>query len=122
VVDRLGPVAAAEKVVASLVPAVEAARVVAVQVAHPEIQVWLAGLDDEVVVIAHQAIAVDPPAVTAGDAREQVQEDNAILAVAIDRHAAVAARRDVVVGPGEDWSQRSRHSATVPPRGARLSI
>ncbi len=61
--------------------AVEAARVVTVQVAHPEIQVCLAGLDDEVVVVAHQTVAMDPPAISAGDAREQVQEDDAVLAV-----------------------------------------
>jgi len=117
VVDRLRPIAPAEEVVAALMAAVEAARVVAVQVAHPEIQVGLAGFHDEVVVVAHQAVAVDPPAIATGDAGEQVQEDDAVLAVAVDRHAGVAARRDVVVRPGEDRSQRSCHRATVAPRG-----
>ena len=82
--------------------AVEAARVVPVQVAHPEIEVCLARFHNEVVVVAHQAVAVNPPAVAARDAREQMQEDHAVLAVAVDRHAGVAARRDVVVRPGED--------------------
>jgi len=91
-------------VVAPPVAAVEAARVVAVEVAHPEIQVCLAGLDDEVVVVPHQAVAVDPPAVASRDTREEVQEDEAVLCVVVDEHAAVAARRDVVVRPGEDRS------------------
>jgi hypothetical protein len=118
VVDRLRPVAPAKEVVTALMAAVEAARVVAVQVAHPEIQVRLAGFHDEVVVVAHQAVAVDPPPIAARYAREQVQEDDAVLAVAVDRHAGVAARCDVVVRPGEDRSQRSGHRATVAPRGA----
>jgi hypothetical protein len=73
-------------VVAPLVAAVEAACVVPVQVAHAEIQVCLAGFHDEVVVVAHQAVAMNPPAIAAGDAREQVQEDDPVLAVAVDRH------------------------------------
>jgi hypothetical protein len=116
VVDRLGPVAAAEEVVAPLVTAVEAPRIVAVQVAHPEIQVRLAGLHDKVVVVAHQAVAVDPPPVAPRDAGEQVQEDDPIILVSVDRHARVPARRDVVVRAGKDRSQRSRHEATVAPR------
>jgi len=91
-------------VVAPLVAAVEAPRVVAVQVAHPEIQVCLPGLDDQVVVVAHQAVAVDSPAIAAGDACKEVQEDDAVFCVVEDEHAAVAARRDVVVSPGEDGS------------------
>jgi hypothetical protein len=97
-------------VIAPLVATVEAARIVAVEIAHPEIQVCLARFHDEVVVVAHQAVAVNPPAIAAGHAREQVQEDDAVRTVAVDRHAGVAARRDVVVRPGEDRSQRSRHA------------
>jgi hypothetical protein len=110
-------------VIAPLVAAVEAARVVAVEIAHAEIQVCLASFHDEVVVIAHQAVAMNPPAIAPGDAREQVQEDDAVLCVVVDEHAAVAARRDVVVRPREDRSQRSRHASdrTAARRASRES-
>jgi len=65
--DHLGPVAAAEDVILPLVAFVECASVAAVQVPHPVGEVRQRGLDEEVVVVPHQAAHVRAPAVAPFD-------------------------------------------------------
>jgi hypothetical protein len=79
--DQLRPVAAAENVVDASVPLVEGSGVAAVQVAHALVEVGLRRLDEEVVVVAHQAADLHLPAVAALDAAEDVEEDDAVVVV-----------------------------------------
>jgi hypothetical protein len=113
VLDQLRPVAAAENVVLPSVPLVEGARVDPVEVAHSLVEVGQRGFDEKVVVVPHQTAHVDPPAVAAYDAAENLDEDDAVSGVADDRRLVVAAGRDVVTGAGEDDTVRSSHTATV---------
>jgi hypothetical protein len=108
--DQLRPVAAAKEMVLATVLLVESARVAAVQVSHARVEVRGRGLDDEVVVVPHQAARVQAPAVAPFDASQQVEEDDAVLAVEHDRCAVVPAGHDVVVGTGEEWAMGSSHS------------
>src|SRR5919201_4588847 len=62
--DQARAETAAEDVVGAAVDFVERTRVAAVQVAHSLRQVRLGRLDDEVVMVSHQAIGVDAPAIT----------------------------------------------------------
>jgi hypothetical protein len=96
--DHLRPVSAAEDVILPLVALVEGARVASVQVAHPVCEVRHRGLDEEVVVVAHQAAHVSPPAVTPFDPAQDVEEDDPISIVEDDRRVVVAPNPDVVVG------------------------
>ena len=73
----------------------------AVDVPHQPRQVGLAGLDHQVVVVAHQAVSEHlgvEPIHCLGDHRQMTQ---AILVVAVNRLTPVAARGDVVDGVGE---------------------
>ena len=107
--DHLGPEASAEDVVTSAVPLVEGTGVLAVQVAHAVGEVRQRRLDDEVIVVAEQAASVEPPAVAAADAPEELDEDGAVPVVDEDRSAAVPLRADVVVRAGGEIAVRSSH-------------
>jgi hypothetical protein len=65
--DHLRPEATAEDVVDAPVALVEAACVRAVEVAHAVGEVRLGRFDEQVIVVAHQAARVDPPAITVHD-------------------------------------------------------
>ncbi|MDQ5821450.1 MAG: hypothetical protein M3540_08425 [Actinomycetota bacterium] len=91
ILDESRRVAPPEDVVAATVPLVEGLGVPAVQVAHALVEIRLEGLDDEVVVVVHQAVPVDAPPVPLGDPGEKVDEEDAVLGVAVDRRAAVTA-------------------------------
>jgi hypothetical protein len=108
--DQPRPVAAAEEMVLATVLLVESARVAAVQVPHARVEVRGRGLDDQVVVVPHEAARVQAPAVAPFDASQQVEEDDAVLAVEHDRRAVVPAGHDVVVAPGDEWAMRSSHA------------
>ena len=107
--DHLGPVAPAEDVILAPVALVEGAGVAAVQVAHALVEVRGRCLDDEVVVVAEQALRVHPPAVAAHDSAEQVEEDEAVVAVDDDRRVIVPARDDVVESAVLERPQRASH-------------
>jgi hypothetical protein len=95
--DHDGVEPAPEDVVAPPVAFVEGAGIGAVEIAHAVREVGLRSLDDQVVVVSHQAADVDAPAVAPPDATQDVEEDDAIPVVHDDRRLVVPARRDVVV-------------------------
>jgi hypothetical protein len=113
VFDRFRREALAEHVVTATVEGVESAGVVAVEVAHPGGEVCLPRLDDEVIVVAHQAARVQPPAVAPDDAAELVQEDAAVVVVQEAELFVVAAGRDVVPRTGGEIASAPCHPATV---------
>jgi hypothetical protein len=85
-----------EEVADPIVPAVEALRVDSVQLPHPARQVRLRSLDDEVVVVRHQAIGVARPAVLPDDITEDTEERPTVTVVEEDRLAGIAPCGDVV--------------------------
>jgi hypothetical protein len=111
--DHLRPVAPAEEVVLSSVPLVEGPGVTAVQVPHALVEVRLGCLNEEVVVVPHQAADVHPPPVATLDPAEDVQEDDPVLVVAHDRGVVVPAGHGVVAGAGAEVSVRASHPANV---------
>src|SRR6266540_606418 len=92
--------ALAEDVVAASVDRVEGAGVLAVEIAHAGREIRLWRLDDEVVVVAHQAASVEAPAVPARHAAKLVEEDAAVVVVQEAELLVVAARGDVVPRAG----------------------
>ena len=109
--DQPRPEAAAEDVVAATMSLVEGACVGAVQVPHPVGEVRGRSLEDEVVVVPHQAFHVQAPSIPALDAAEDVEEDCAVLAVEDDRRAVVPLRPDVVVSSGGEVTVRTTHTS-----------
>ena len=118
--DRLRPVAAPEDVILPPVPLVEGTGVAAVQIAHSLVQVGGRRFQDEVVVVPHQAADVDPPAVPAFDAPEEMEEHHPILAVDHDRCVVVPAAPDVVVAAGDEVAVGTPHRPTVAPPRSQL--
>jgi hypothetical protein len=98
--DHLRPEALAEDMVLAAVPRVEGASVLAVEVAHAVGEVRLRGLDEQVVMVAHEAADVEPPAVSAQHTPEDLDEGAPVVRVAEDRRVVVPFRGDVVVGTG----------------------
>ena len=114
--DHLRPVAAAEDVVLPSVPFVECTGVTAVQVSHSLVEVWQRGLDEQVVVVPHQAAHVSAPAVAPFDPAQDVEEDDPISIVHDDRRVVVAADPDVVVRAGFEVAEGASHRSKVAPR------
>jgi hypothetical protein len=98
--DHFRPVPVAEDVVLPLVAFVEGAGIGAVQIPHPLGEVRQGSLDQEVVVVAHQAAHVREPAVAPFDPAQDVEEDDPVSIVEHDRRVVVAPDPDVVVGAG----------------------
>jgi hypothetical protein len=111
--DHSRPEALAEDVVLSAVPLVEGACVLAVEVAHAVGQVRELRLNEQVVVVAEQAAGVQPPAVGAPDALEDLKEDGAIPVVEKDRRVVVPLRSDVVVRARREVAEGTSHASTV---------
>jgi hypothetical protein len=113
--DHLRPVAAAKDVVLPLVAFVEGAGVATVQVPHSLVEVRRRGLDEQVVVVTHEAAHVGAPAVAPFDPAQDVEEDDAVSIVQHDRCVVVAADTDVVEGAGLEVAQRASHRPKVAP-------
>src|SRR6266542_3207223 len=92
--------ALAEDVVAASVDRVEGAGVLAVEIAHAGREIRLWRLDDEVVVVAHQAASVEAPAVPERHEAKLEEEGAAVVIVQEAELLVVAARRDVVPRAG----------------------
>jgi hypothetical protein len=103
-------------VILPLVALVEGAGIAAVQIPHPVGEVRQRGLDEEVVVVPHQAAHVSAPAVAPFDPAQDVEEDDPVPIVQHDRRVVVAADPDVVVGAGFEVTEGSSHRSKVTPR------
>jgi hypothetical protein len=110
VADHPAMEAVAEQVPSPAVTLVELLGVGAVQDLHAGRQRLEVGLDDQVIVVAHQAERVEVPAEAAHDDPEQAQEMAAVLVVAIDPRPVDAASGDVVVATRrEDVAGQAGH-------------
>jgi hypothetical protein len=116
--DHFRPEAPPEDVVLALVPLVERARVLTVEVAHAVREVRQRRLDEEVVVVAEQAPGVEAPPVPPPDAPQDLKEDRTVPVVREDRRVVVPFRPDVVVGAGLEITERTSHVADGSPRRA----
>jgi hypothetical protein len=114
--DHLRPVAAAEEVILALVALVEGPGVATVQVPHSLVEVRERGLDEQVVVVPHQAAHVGAPAVAPFDPAQDVEEDDPVSIVHDDRRVVVAADPDVVVRAGFEVTEGASHHPKVAPR------
>jgi len=96
-------------VAGSAVSLVEALCVEAIEALHPAGEERACGLDDEVVVRAHQAEGVGTPVAAVDHAGEEAEERAAVVVVLVRERAGDGTCGDVVDPVGEVASQLSRH-------------
>lgn len=108
--------AVAEQMAPPLVAAVERLGVGAVEPLEAVREAPELGLDDQVVVVRHQAEGEHAPVVTLDLAREEAEETAVVVGVAEGCGARYASGRDVVRALGRELSARSPHVATLAPR------
>jgi hypothetical protein len=117
--DEDGPVACLEEVANAPVHAIEAPAIQPIQLPHAEREVGARRLNEQVIVIAHQAVAVAKEAVALDDLGQDHKEALVVVGAEEDVLAIVAARRDVVEGARELETQRTTDLASVGRDGAR---
>jgi hypothetical protein len=98
------------------VPFIECTGVTAVQVPHSLVEIREGSLDEQVVVVTHQAAHVGAPAVAPFDPAQDVDEDDPVSIVHHDRRVIVAADPDVVVRAGFVVTEKASHRSNVAPR------
>jgi hypothetical protein len=113
--DPVEPEAVAEQVRDAPIFLARPPREAAVQIAHPLREAALGDADEQVVVVRHQAVGVEPPPVLLDDAPELVDEDSEIDGLEEDRQLVAAARERVVVLAGDDLPRLPSHAANVEP-------
>ena len=90
---------------------VELQRLDAVELAHTTCQIGVCRLDQQMVVIAHQAIGVTDPVALFANPPLQGKKTRAIRIILIDRLAPTTTRRHVIRRTRKFQPQRSRHAA-----------
>src|SRR5690242_1150295 len=113
--DDPGGEAIAEEVSPAFVAAVERLGVGAVEALEAVGEAPELSLDDEVVVVRHQAEGVDAPVVPLDLAREDPQEEAVVVRVAEGGRARDASRGDVVDAVRRELLARSPHAARLAP-------
>lgn len=98
-----------KKVANALVNGVEPLRVVAVHVAHERGEVAFRGLDEQVVVIAHEDVGVENRIVKSETIGEVFQEGETVSVVEKDFLSSVASSGDVIKCAFEFDAKRSCH-------------
>lgn len=95
---------------------VEGPGVAAVQIPHPVGEVRQRGLDEQVVVVTHQAAHVSAPAIAPFDPAQDVEEDDPVSIVQHDRRVVVAADPDVVIRAGFEVTEGASDRPKLAPR------
>ena len=98
--DRFGPEAAAEQRAIEAVTGIESLRIAGPEMVHRRRQVSLRAVDDEVVVVAHEAVRVDVQGVATMHVVEDPEKCGPIPVVAEDRLLAGTAVHHVMPGAG----------------------
>jgi hypothetical protein len=96
------------------VAAVETLGVRHVEALHPATEIGFRGLDEQVIVVAHQAIGVATPMVLFDLASEQVEKPHAVGVVGEDILPGIATRSHVIDGAGELKAELAGHDRILP--------
>jgi hypothetical protein len=111
--DRPAPESLAEHVPPTAVLTVEALCVPPVEQLQSFREVFARCVEDEVVVVRHQAEGVTCPLVLFAGMAQQPEEDSAVIVVPIDRHLCHASGGDVKDSIRPDVARDASHSLTV---------
>jgi hypothetical protein len=86
-----------------------------VQLSHAYGKISIGGINEEMVMILHQAVGMAEPIVPMGNMLKGVQEHLSVLIVFENCLSLVSSARDVIDSAREFYTQRTCHSYTIPP-------
>src|SRR5512133_3811920 len=97
---------------------VEVRRILAIQSLHTAGQVRVRRLNEQMEMVSHEAIGMDPPAVAAHDSIADLEEPPPIVVILVDRLSPVPASGDVIdapgnLDPGSSWHRTSVRAESV---------
>src|SRR6185295_6256250 len=92
-------------------PPIEALRIPAVQLAHPERQIRLRCFKEEMIVVVHQAVGMAEPAVAIHDVGKHGEKLRSVAVVHHDVLSGVPPTGDVVGGSGVLYAKWAGHTA-----------
>ena len=102
-----------KEVSASTMTEVEPLGVPAIQPLHPRGEIAPRGLEQQMVVVPHQAVRMEPPELIADHSPENRKESIAISIIAKDRRALVSPTRHMINSTFVLKPQRSRHHLSI---------
>jgi hypothetical protein len=91
-----GFVPALEDVTCSPVPLIESLRVESIQLSHTNTEVAIRSFNENVIVIAHEAVSVTDPIVTYIDPNQSIKKGLAVFVVLENSSPVIAAAGDVI--------------------------
>ena len=95
------------------VPFIEVLGVDTVQLSHTEGEIAVRGLDEEVIVIGHEAVGVTEPVVAFVDVLESVQKVLAVLVISKDWFLLIPTGSYMIDCAGILYAKRTGHNATI---------
>jgi hypothetical protein len=113
-IDHLGTEPPLKHMTTALMPAIESLRVDAVQVAHRQREIGLGCLEEQVIVVAHEAVGVTKDTITSHRGGQHDEKARAIVVVLKNAAMVVPTSRNVVDPAGKLQAERSRHEPTLP--------
>jgi hypothetical protein len=91
------------------VPPIESLGIDAIELPHSPAEIALRGLNEQMIVIIHQAIGMAQPVVPGYYGSEDVKKEQPILVVTEDGTAGISPGGDMVDCTGIFYAQRARH-------------
>jgi hypothetical protein len=91
------------------VSSVESLGIDPVELPHPPAEIALRGLDEQMIVIIHQAVGMAKPVEPGNNGNEDVKKEQPILVVPKDGTAGIPTGGDMVYCTGIFYAQRARH-------------
>jgi hypothetical protein len=94
----------------------------AVQLPHTQREIAVRRLDQEVIVVVHQAVGMAEPVIPFVDVLERVQEVDAVLVVFENGLLFIAAGGDVIDGTGVFYAEGAGHAARLAPKKENVKL
>jgi hypothetical protein len=96
-------------------PLIESLRIDTVQLPHAYRKISVGCINEQMVMIVHQAIGVAEPIVPKGNIRKGIQEHFSVLIVSENCLSFVSSARDVIDSTWKLYTQRTCHGYPISP-------
>jgi hypothetical protein len=97
-----------------IMPLVESLRIDTVQLSHADRKISIGCINEQMVMVVHQAIGVAEPIVPMGNICKSIQKDLSVPIVSENCLSFVSSARDVIDSTWKLYTQRTRHDYPIP--------